>query len=108
MYDAGKQVERDQNKAVDLISASAKAGNPLAISYLGDMYFEGRGVQQDYEKAIQCYNDASVLMTETAAKHLAACYENGYGGLEADQKKASHILKGKYGSNLEALVDLLP
>lgn len=108
MYDAGKQVERDQNKAVDLISSSAKAGNPLAISYLGDMYFEGRGVQQDYEKAIQCYNDASVLMTETAAKHLAACYENGYGGLEADQKKASQILKGKYGSNLEALVDLLP
>ncbi len=108
MYETGTGVDKDSSKAIELLTASAKLGNAQAQSYLGDMLYEGRGVKKDYAKAVKCYQTAGPLITESAAKHFAACYENGYGGLKADKEKANEILKADHSSTLGLLTKLLP
>jgi len=108
MYESGTGVEKDLARTTELLTASARLGNTQAMSYLGDMLYEGRGVKQDYTKAVECYRNAGPLLTESAAKHLAACYENGYGGLKADKAKAKEILKADHSSTFDLLVKLLP
>lgn len=108
MYETGLGVTKDSGKATDLITQAAKGGNAHAQSYLGDMLYEGRGVKQDYAKAVKCYLTAAPLITESAAKHLAACYEDGLGGLKADKAKAQEILKEDHTPTLPLLVKLLP
>lgn len=63
-YFNGIDVERDNEKAVSLIIASAKSGLPEAISKLADMYWFGDGVSINYEKSILW------------RKSLAAIYED--------------------------------
>lgn len=108
MYENGTGVDKDTSKAVELLTAAAKAGNAQAQSYLGDMLYEGRCVKKDYAKAVKCYQTAGPLITETAAKHLAACHENGYGGLKADKSKADEIRKADHSPTLALLVKLIP
>ncbi len=93
--EAGEGVDKDMREAVSLYKKSAEAGYYLAICELGDMYFEGRGVTQDYAQAVEEFKSIEALLTPIAAKHLAACYENGRGGLKADPKMAEKILKNK-------------
>lgn len=103
MYEAGRGVDKDMNQAVTYLSQAAATGYAPALCYLGDMYYEGRGVEQNYAKAIEYYNSAKAQLTPGAAKRLAACYENGYGGLEADKKAADEILKKQNASTVDIL-----
>lgn len=52
-YFNGIDVERDNDKAVSLIVASAEGGLPDAVSKLADMYWMGDGVAVNYENSIQ-------------------------------------------------------
>lgn len=109
MYEVGNTaVTKDLSKATDLITSAAKLGNTTARCYLGNMLYEGRGVKKDFAKAVKCYLTVGPLINETAAKHLAACYENGYGGLDKDAKKAEEISKANYTFNYNTLYKLLP
>lgn len=108
MYETGTGVEKDLTKAADLIAAAAKAGDADALCYLGSMYYEGRGIKQDYAKAVKCFSAAGPLLSESAAKLYASCYENGYGGLKADPKKAEEILKNFRQPSLGKLLNLIP
>lgn len=108
MYENGVGVNKDATKALDLLTKAAKGGNTAAQSYLGDMLFEGRGVKQDYTKAVKCYLAAGILISESGAKHLAYCYENGKGGLKVDQEKAKALIDTKRTSTLPLLISKLP
>lgn len=107
MYETGKGVEKDAAKAVTLLENAAKLHYAPALCYLGDMYYEGREVTQDYAKAANYYNQALELLTQSAAKRLASCYENGWGGLEKDNEKAKEIME-KQPVNTQSLLKLVP
>lgn len=107
IYEAGKGVEKDAAQAITLLEKAAKFHYAPALCYLGDMYYEGREVVQDYTKAVDCYNQALGLLTQSAVKRLASCYENGWGGLEKSKEKAEEIMKKQVG-NTQALLKLVP
>lgn len=107
IYEVGKGVEKDAAQAVNLLEKSAKLHYAPALCYLGDMYYEGRCVAQDYSKAVDCYNEALGLLTQSAVKRLASCYENGWGGLEKNKEKVEEIMK-KQAGNTQSLLKLVP
>lgn len=109
LYDSGKGVKQDRAEALRLITAAAGAGYAPAECGLGDMYFEGRGVPQSYDKAVEFYAKALAQgkITAEAARHYAACYENGWGGLKPDQEKAAELLKSDLYPNVPDLLKQL-
>lgn len=109
LYEAGKGVEKNMDKAVECMTNAADMDYGMAECALADMYFEGRGVEQNYEKAVELYAKAYAQgqLTENAAKRYAACYENGWGSLEADKEKAEEILKGDYKSHISEILKVI-
>ncbi len=109
LYEAGKGVEKDMDRAVAYMTKAAEKGYGLAQCALADMYFEGRGVGQNYEKAVEWYAKANEQgqLSENAAKRFASCYENGWGGLDKDSLKAQTILKREYKSHISELLGLI-
>lgn len=67
--------------AVDYMAKTANMGYGPAECALADMYFDGRGIEQDYEMAVKLFAqvDAQGQLTENAAKRYALCYEDGKG-----------------------------
>lgn len=109
LYEAGKGVDKDMNKAVDYMTKAAEMGYGTAQSALADMYFEGRGVEKSYDKAVEWYGKAyeQGQLTESGVKRLASCYENGWGGLQVDKDKAAEVLKTNYHSHITELLKLI-
>lgn len=107
MYEAGKNVDKDINEALSYLRKAAEAGYTPAMCYLGDMYFEGRGVDKSHKQAIEYYTQAQALLTSGAAKRLASCYENGWGGLEEDEAKAEALMR-KENATVSELIKLVP
>lgn len=56
-----KGVEKDEKKAVEYYERAAAQNHVQAIFLLGGCYQDGRGVQQDYFKALLCYLKAMKL-----------------------------------------------
>lgn len=94
MYEAGKGVEKDMTTAIDYLTKAADAGFGPAECALADIYYEGRVVDQDYEKAFALYHKAYQQgeLTENAAKRLSNCYKEGK-GVEKDDAMAEELLK---------------
>ena len=55
--------------------------------YLGYMYYEGKGVEQDYLKAFEWYEKSVKQGYADAQYNLAVMYANGH-GVEQDNNKA--------------------
>ncbi len=93
MYQEGKGVEKDNQKAGDLLLKAAENGNGYALCKAGDMYFEGNGVTQDYVKAVDYYLQAESQskLTTSSARHLIRCYEMGISNLPDANKKNERI-----------------
>lgn len=106
-YEQGRGVDKDLKEAISLYQKSADAGYYKAVCKIGDLYFEGLGMTQDYAKAVEAYKSVELLLTPTAAKHLAACYDNGRGGLPADKKLAEKFQKMK-PVEISSLFQFLP
>lgn len=51
---------RDYSDAMKLLTPLAEAGDPLALYYVGRMFEEGLGVDQDYKLAAEWYRGAAV------------------------------------------------
>jgi hypothetical protein len=108
IYEAGKGVDKNMDTAVKYLKDGASKGSADAMCYLGDMYYEGRGVTQSYDEAVKYYQLAKGQLTQSAAKHLAACFENGYGGLSADKAASDKLLNGDYKNTLSEVLSLVP
>ncbi len=109
LYEAGKGVDKNMAEAVSYMKKAANLGYGPAECAFADMYYEGRGVEQDYTKAVEWYAKAyeQGRLNENAAKRYAACYENGWGGLQVDKEQAEEILKGDYKSQVSELLKLI-
>ena len=59
----GINVEKDTERAVSLIFASAEKGLPEAVNKLADIYWNGDGVERNHEKSIE-YRKALVNLYE--------------------------------------------
>jgi hypothetical protein len=69
---------RNLNKSFELYKAAAENKHVEAIVFVGDCYFEGRGVCQNYLKAMKKYTKAKNKGNITAITKLATCYENSF------------------------------
>ena len=58
---------------------AARAGDPYAEAMLADLYFSGRGVALDYERAFELYKDAAAHDLDFAQMVLGALYILGRG-----------------------------
>jgi len=65
---------------------SVKQGHTKAHYWLGEFYFKGRHVQQDYGRAFKLYQVAADKDHVLALRRLGECYINGY-GIEKDVRK---------------------
>ena len=78
-------------KAVSLFQRACEGDVFEGCFYLGFMYFEGQGVDQDYAKAVSLYHQACDGDVANGCFDLAAMYHFG-DGVDQDDAKAASIL----------------
>lgn len=66
----------------------AERGDAAAQYELGRMYQSGRGVTQDYRKAVDWYRHSAEQGYAPAERSLGGMYRGGYGGLPEDDAEA--------------------
>lgn len=79
MYEYGKGVCQDYEKARSLYSLASNAGSAEATYRLGKMYAEGHWVEQDYSMACSLYSRAARKGHAKAGYEAAKLYEKGLG-----------------------------
>lgn len=67
----------------------AEQGNAIAQNRLGDSYFFGEGVQQEFRQAVYWYEKAANQGNATAQYNLGICYRTGK-GVNEDQQQAEY------------------
>jgi len=77
------------SKAMYHYNEAANNGNSAALFSIGECYYYGHGVEQDYEVAIGQYMKASALGFNEATYQVAHMYENGQ-GVAQDYTQAMH------------------
>ena len=80
--------EKDDAEAATWFEKAIEKGNVNAITYLGSMYGDGKGVTQDYEKAIELYKQAADTGEDYAMNNLGRIYEYGERGQEINLEEA--------------------
>jgi len=90
-------------EAVERTKNRVKVGDAIAIYNLGAYYHHGEaGFSQDYDKALELWQQAGKLGYATAYYNIGICYYNGE-GVEMDKKKARHYLElAAIGGNVKA------
>ena len=76
-------------EALQVIRPLAEENDPEAQFYLGVMYAKGRGVPQDYQKAVHWYQLAAEQGFAKAMSNLASMYSRGK-GVPKDYAQAVH------------------
>ncbi len=74
----------------DLLLPLAEAGMTEAQSLLGVCYFEGKGVQQNSEKAVGWFKKSAAQGSAKAQSNLGFCYTEGW-GVEQNFRKAHDV-----------------
>jgi len=82
---------RDE-EAVEKQLRGAQYGQVYCTFNLGRIYEKGRGVEQDYAKAMQCYREAAQAGHGSAINNVGALYELGL-GVDRDYAAAMHWYK---------------
>jgi hypothetical protein len=70
------------------VTTLAERGDSAAQYELGRMYEGGRGVTQDYGKAVEWYRHSAEQGYAPAERSLGIMYRGGYGGLPQDDAEA--------------------
>ena len=81
----------------------AKAGDPKAQTYVGEMFEQGLGTSPDYETAVAWYRKAAEQGYERAQMNLGAMYERGL-GVEKDELEALNWYRKATGMGDDDLV----
>mgnify|MGYP003559794083 CR=1 FL=1 len=92
LYDEGKFIKQDYNKAFELLEKSANQGLSIAQYNFGVVYDNGRGVKQDYKKAIEWYEKSANQGNTKAQFNLGIMYANGQGVIQ-DKKRAKEYFR---------------
>ena len=80
--------EGDDRRALALYQQLAAGGHAKAMSEIGQMYLEGRGVNKDYAKAKEWYEKAIAAGDPEGYWWLARLYKQGRPGLERNYATA--------------------
>jgi len=112
LYETGTVVDKDDAKAVELLTKAAEAGVAYAQCKLGDRYMLGKGVTKDMTKAATLYLQAESQnhLTPQAAKNLAECYKLQLACLSDlgdAEKRIEKLDKQKDNNNLTNLLRVL-
>ena len=109
--DAGRRalLTKDYDEAVKQFSTLAEAGDSEAQSYLGSLYYVGKGVKQDFKESYKWYKKSADQGNRDAQYSIGNMYLLGE-GVEQDNKKAAewYTLASNQGhiaakNNLESL-----
>ena len=73
-----------------LFLEAAEHGLSDAMCKVGDCYYLGTGVEQNYIKAVEWYQKAIKEGDAFAMYRLGSCYKNGH-GVAIDRKKAAYL-----------------
>ncbi len=73
----------------DLYKDAIEAGNTDALNDLGALYYDGRGCEQDFTKAVFYYDMAAQLGNRQAQENLGYCYYYGR-NIPVNYEKAFH------------------
>ncbi len=88
---------------VDLYKDAIAAGNTDAMNDLGALYYDGRGCEQDFTKAVYYYDMAAKLGNRQAQENLGYCYYYGR-NVPVDYEKAFHYFAlGAFDGHLISL-----
>ena len=74
-------------KAADAYKLLADSGNSAALNMLGNLYYNGAGVEKDYGKAKELFEKAAEAGNADALYNIGWLYHNGF-GVEQDYAKA--------------------
>jgi TPR repeat protein len=81
-------VERDAARAVEYQRRAAAQGHALSQHRLGLMYFAGREVPKCPARCLELWRAAAEGGLAAAQVSMAACYANGYLGVQRDEAEA--------------------
>jgi TPR repeat protein len=87
LYQYGLGVQRDPQKAIDLLTKSAGQGLVPAEAHLGEIYLHGRIVLQDLKLAREWLGKAATAGDDVAQYDLSQIYDRGL-GVQADPIEA--------------------
>jgi len=76
---------------------AAKKGNTFAQCQIGNLYFRGIGVEQDFQEALEWYRNAAMKGDGSSQLRLGLMYANGI-GVEQDLDEAMFWIKKAYYS----------
>lgn len=89
--------------AVELYLSEIEKGNENAMNDLGALYYDGRGCEQDFKKAVYYYNMAAENGCRLAQENLGYCYYYGR-DVQVDYEKAFHYFAlGAFDGHLISL-----
>lgn len=97
LYQEGKGVAQDPDRARQLYEGPAQNGNGRALNNLGLLYVRGSGVAQDYGYAAQLFAAATELGVTQAMTNLGVLYENGF-GVPLDEARAATLYRMAAGA----------
>ena len=102
---SGRPIKNQNEKRLEMgcevFKKGAELGEPSCLHELGDMYMNGVTVDQDYDKAFDCYKKGLREVDDKYPNHpvrqflnyrIGQCYHNGY-GTEKDLEKARQYLE---------------
>lgn len=89
-YYGSHGVDEKSAYAFELCMRAAQSGHAKAQLFIGTCYENGRGTEQDMDKALYWYKSAADMGLTTADYAIAVCYEKGK-GVEKDEAKAFQI-----------------
>jgi TPR repeat protein len=92
LYQSGRGVTQDFEKARDLYTKAASLGSGRALNNLGLIYARGEGIEQDYPRAAGLFAQAGEMGIKEAYRNLGVLHENGF-GVPLDEAKAAALYK---------------
>lgn len=104
LYLTGDGVEKDVEKAQQVLLDDALANRPLGKLLLGDIYWDGLGKDRDRTRALAFYQDAAQSGLLRAQTRLVDIYASGSQGIKADPAKAYFWLRVLARQGLKSFV----
>lgn len=92
LYQSGRGVTQDFEKARGLYTQAASLGSGRALNNLGLIYARGEGTEQDYPRAADLFAQAGEMGIKEAFRNLGVLHENGF-GVPLDEAKAAALYK---------------
>ncbi len=97
-------VDINYEKGLPYLEKSVNIGHPYSINLLGTLYYDGKGLPQDYEQAFISFSIAAKKGEPYALLNLASCYEEGNGtekNIDKALKCYFKIIDGQYDEDLK-------